>query len=41
MLGWLRNPSLYASIACGARDTADFLRFAAIDRASKKAIRSN
>jgi hypothetical protein len=40
MVGWLRNPSLDASIACGARDTADFSR-AAIDRASKKAVRSN
>jgi hypothetical protein len=33
--------SLDASISCGARDIADFSRFAAIDRASAKVIRSN
>jgi hypothetical protein len=36
----VKESLLDASIACGARDTADF-SLAAIDRASEKAYRSN
>jgi hypothetical protein len=37
MFSWLRNISLYASISCGARDTADFF-LAAITAHRKKSF---